>query len=146
MNVANDLVHGDDCANTWVTETARRPIAFAQVREDALLDQWVVDRLPSGAHILMVASGGCTAAMLASMVVYSSLKKKDEEVRKALAGTMPIVVAAHDIAVGAKIDAGAIKLTAGAVRSTFTKNGSEIWLVWPLKVAVPVKASLPGLS
>ena len=67
MNVANDLVHGDDCANTWVTETARRPIAFAQVREDALLDQWVVDRLPSGAHILMVASGGCTAAMLASM-------------------------------------------------------------------------------
>jgi pilus assembly protein CpaB len=31
-------------------------------------------------------------------------------VRKALAGTLPIVVAAHDIAVGAKIDAGAIKL------------------------------------
>ncbi len=50
------------------------------------------------------------AAMLASLVVYSSLKKKDEEVRKALAGTMPIVVAAHDIAVGAKLDAAALKL------------------------------------
>jgi pilus assembly protein CpaB len=50
------------------------------------------------------------AAMLASMVVYSSLKKKDEEMRKALAGTTPIVVAAHDIAVGAKIDAGSIKI------------------------------------
>jgi pilus assembly protein CpaB len=51
------------------------------------------------------------AAIVASMVVYSSLKKKDEEVRKALAGTVPIVVGAHDIAVGAKIDAAAIKLT-----------------------------------
>ena len=51
------------------------------------------------------------AAMLASMVVYSSLKKKDEAMRRALAGTIPIVVAAHDIAAGAKIDAGAIQLT-----------------------------------
>jgi pilus assembly protein CpaB len=50
------------------------------------------------------------AAMLASLVVYSTLKKKDEEVRKALAGTVQIVVAAHDIAVGAKIDPSAIKL------------------------------------
>ncbi len=50
------------------------------------------------------------AATLASMVVYSSLRKKDEEVRKALAGMTPIVVAAHDIVIGAKIDAGAIKL------------------------------------
>jgi pilus assembly protein CpaB len=50
------------------------------------------------------------AAVLASMVVYSSLKKKDEEVAKALAVTVPIVVAAKDIPVGAKIDAGAIKL------------------------------------
>jgi len=50
------------------------------------------------------------AAMLVSLVVYSSLKKKDEEMARVLAGTMPIVVAAHDIAVGAKIDAGALKL------------------------------------
>src|SRR5690349_15548995 len=50
------------------------------------------------------------AAILASFVVYSSLKKKDEEMRRIMAGTTPIVVAAHDIAVGAKIDASAIKL------------------------------------
>ena len=29
----------------WVVETAARPIAFAQVREDSLLDQWVVEHL-----------------------------------------------------------------------------------------------------
>jgi pilus assembly protein CpaB len=50
------------------------------------------------------------AAGLASMVVYSSLKQKDEAVRKALAGTTQIVVAAHDIALGAKIDSRALKL------------------------------------
>src|SRR5437868_2014669 len=49
------------------------------------------------------------AAMLASIVVYSSLKRKDEEVHRALAGTTPIVVAAHDIAVGVKIDAGSLR-------------------------------------
>ena len=50
------------------------------------------------------------AATLAALVVYTSLKKKDEEVRKVLAATVPIVVAAHDIAVGARIDAGALRL------------------------------------
>jgi pilus assembly protein CpaB len=47
-------------------------------------------------------------AGLASLVVYSSLRQKDEEVRKALAGTTPIVVAAHEIAV--VLDARAVKL------------------------------------
>ncbi len=50
------------------------------------------------------------AATLAALVVYTSLKKKDEEVRRVLAETVPIVVAAHDIAVGARIDAGALRL------------------------------------
>ncbi|MGO9062454.1 MAG: Flp pilus assembly protein CpaB [Candidatus Binataceae bacterium] len=50
------------------------------------------------------------AATLAALIVYSSLKKKDEEFRRVLARMVPIVVAAHDIAVGAKLDAGAIKL------------------------------------
>ena len=50
----------------WVFEMARRPVAFAQVREDAALDQWVVNQLRDGAEILMVASGGCTAAALAT--------------------------------------------------------------------------------
>src|SRR5262245_28427529 len=50
----------------WVLETARRPLAFAQVREDPLLDLWVVQQIGPGARIIMVASGGCTAALLAA--------------------------------------------------------------------------------
>jgi S-adenosylmethionine-diacylglycerol 3-amino-3-carboxypropyl transferase len=57
----------------WVLETGQRSVAFAQVREDAALDQWVVDRLPKDAEILMVASGGCTAAALAAMPKVSRL-------------------------------------------------------------------------
>jgi S-adenosylmethionine-diacylglycerol 3-amino-3-carboxypropyl transferase len=48
----------------WVPGAARHPIGFAQVREDAALDQWVIEQLGS-AEVLMVASGGCTAAALA---------------------------------------------------------------------------------
>ncbi|MCI0376821.1 MAG: BtaA family protein [Gemmataceae bacterium] len=48
----------------WVVETARWPLAFAQVREDPLLDLKVVHQIGSGAHVIMVASGGCTAAHL----------------------------------------------------------------------------------
>lgn len=43
------------------------PVAFAQVREDALLDQEVVNGLGAEVRLIMVASGGCTAALLASM-------------------------------------------------------------------------------
>lgn len=50
----------------WVLETARWPLAFAQVREDPLIDLWVVKQIGPGARIIMVASGGCTAALLAA--------------------------------------------------------------------------------
>jgi S-adenosylmethionine-diacylglycerol 3-amino-3-carboxypropyl transferase len=51
----------------WVAEAARLPIAFAQVREDALLDRWVLDRFCApAARVILVASGGCTAAALAA--------------------------------------------------------------------------------
>lgn len=49
-----------------VLETARRPLAFAQVREDPLLDLWVLEQIGPGASMIMVASGGCTAALLAA--------------------------------------------------------------------------------
>ena len=51
----------------WVDATARMPLAFAQVREDALLDESVVLDLGAKVDVLMVASGGCTAALLASL-------------------------------------------------------------------------------
>jgi S-adenosylmethionine-diacylglycerol 3-amino-3-carboxypropyl transferase len=55
-----------DALPGWVAEAARLPLAFAQVREDALLDLRVVARLGPEARVLMVASGGCTAAALAA--------------------------------------------------------------------------------
>ncbi len=51
---------------SWMERTAGLPLAFAQVREDALQDRWIVDSLPEGARVLMIASGGCTAALLAT--------------------------------------------------------------------------------
>ena len=51
---------------SWVLEAAALPVAFAQVREDPLLDLWVVERLGSDSRVIMVASGGCTAALLAA--------------------------------------------------------------------------------
>ncbi len=52
---------------SWVENAVALPVAFAQVREDALLDQEVVNGLGAEVRLIMVASGGCTAALLASM-------------------------------------------------------------------------------
>jgi S-adenosylmethionine-diacylglycerol 3-amino-3-carboxypropyl transferase len=49
---------------SWVLEAAELPVAFAQVREDPLVDGWVVRQLVPEARIAMIASGGCTLAFL----------------------------------------------------------------------------------
>lgn len=54
---------GDD----WVQSTASLPIAFAQVREDPLIDLQLVQQLDRPARALMVASGGETAALLSTL-------------------------------------------------------------------------------
>ncbi|WP_166831880.1 DUF3419 family protein [Thalassoroseus pseudoceratinae] len=51
----------------WALEAARLPVAFAQVREDSLLDWRVVEQAPPATHVAIVASGGCTAAHLAAV-------------------------------------------------------------------------------
>jgi len=51
----------------WLEEAAALPVAFALVREDARLDVDVVHSIGAGARVLMVASGGCTAAALATL-------------------------------------------------------------------------------
>src|SRR5262245_18302496 len=56
-----------DTPAPWLLEAGRLPVAFAQVREDAWIDLEVARRLAGGASVLMVASGGCTAAALATM-------------------------------------------------------------------------------
>jgi S-adenosylmethionine-diacylglycerol 3-amino-3-carboxypropyl transferase len=58
---------------SWVHQASQRPIAFAQVREDAALDQWVVTQLNPGSEILMIASGGCSAAAVAGISKVSRL-------------------------------------------------------------------------
>ncbi|MBN9519953.1 DUF3419 family protein [bacterium] len=49
----------------WLRDATALPVAFAQVREDPLLDRDVVARVGAGAAVAMIASGGCTAALLA---------------------------------------------------------------------------------
>jgi pilus assembly protein CpaB len=50
------------------------------------------------------------AAVLAAIIVFSALKRREAEVQKALASTVDIVVAARDLHLGERIDANAIKL------------------------------------
>src|SRR6267142_267346 len=59
--------------------------------------------------VIFVALAGL-AAMLASVVVYSALKKREAEVQNAMAKTVYVVVAATDLSLGAKIDPGQVKL------------------------------------
>lgn len=55
----------------WVTATASLPVAFAQVREDPRIDRRVLEEVGSPARTLMIASGGETAAVLATMPIES---------------------------------------------------------------------------
>jgi S-adenosylmethionine-diacylglycerol 3-amino-3-carboxypropyl transferase len=59
-------------APAWIASARAWPVAFAQVREDPRIDEAIADRLPTGSSLLMVASGGCTAAFLAN---HSSLRE-----------------------------------------------------------------------
>lgn len=51
-------------ADAWAVEAAAWPLAFAQVREDPRLDMELARQLPAGERIVMIASGGDTAACL----------------------------------------------------------------------------------
>jgi S-adenosylmethionine-diacylglycerol 3-amino-3-carboxypropyl transferase len=62
---------------SWVVEAAALPLAFAQVREDPRLDLEVIQRIGAGARVLMIASGGCTAAYLASSGLIAHLHLVD---------------------------------------------------------------------
>lgn len=57
--------------SAWVRDAAARPVAFAQVREDPRIDRQMVERCATEAGspiaIAQIASGGCTAALLATL-------------------------------------------------------------------------------
>lgn len=50
------------------------------------------------------------AAMLASVMVYSALKRREAEVANAMSHNVEVVVAAYDLPLGTKIDVGEVKL------------------------------------
>jgi pilus assembly protein CpaB len=52
------------------------------------------------------------AAVFASLIVYSALRQKDAEVQQARVTTVGIVVAVHDLNLGDKLDANALKFVA----------------------------------
>lgn len=51
------------------------------------------------------------AALVAALVVYSALKKREREVQEAMVQSVNVVVAAHDLHIGSKLDPTAVKLT-----------------------------------
>jgi len=49
------------------------------------------------------------AALVAAMVVYSALKKREAEVQQAKLESVDIIVAAHALGIGTKLDATSVK-------------------------------------
>ncbi len=49
------------------------------------------------------------AALVAAMMVYSALKRREAEVKQAMVESVDVVVAAHDLGIGTKLDPGALK-------------------------------------
>ena len=56
--------------------------------------------------VILAAMG----AMLAAVVVFSAIRKRETEVQRAMAHSVEVVVAANDIAIGAKLEPDAVKL------------------------------------
>ena len=68
------------------------------------------------------------AALVAALVVYSALKKREAEVDAMRLQSVPIVVAAHDLTIGSKLDQTSTKMTRWSKESlppgAFTDPGS----------------------
>lgn len=60
--------------------------------------------------IVYVALAG-VSALIAALVVYSALKKREAEVQQAMVKSVDIVVAARDLPLGSKIDPASVRLT-----------------------------------
>src|SRR5271169_1877548 len=57
--------------------------------------------------IFVVLAG--LSALVAAMVVYSALKRREAQVQQAMAQSVNIVVAAQDLPIGARLDASSVK-------------------------------------
>lgn len=71
------LIHAD--ASTYAQKASKLPIAFSVVREDAMQDLEIIKRYfpEEKISMLMVASGGCTAALLAAQAPLTDLTLVD---------------------------------------------------------------------
>ena len=65
------------------------------------------------------------AAMLASVMVYSALKRREAEVQQAVARNVQIAVAAYDLPLGSKIEPGEIKMTRWSADSVPTGSYTD---------------------
>ncbi len=76
----------------------RLPVAFAQVREDPLIDRWVVEQCAAasgGCEVIQIASGGCTAAVLAAMPAVTHLHLVDPNPAQMALTRMKLWLLAH---------------------------------------------------
>ena len=64
-------------ADPWTDAAARLPLAFAQVREDPQLDAALLEGFSGRARVVMIASGGDTAALLAARALAARLHLVD---------------------------------------------------------------------
>ena len=92
-------------------------------------------------------------AVLAAIVVFSAIRKRETEVQRAMAHTVEVVVAANDIQVGTKLDSSSVKVIrwardsvpAGAftdpnaVAGAFAKSGSSPTSRWSPANSSPAK-------
>ena len=64
-------------ADSWTHAAARLPLAFAQVREDPQVDAALLEGFNSKARVVMIASGGDTAALLVARGLVADLRLVD---------------------------------------------------------------------
>ena len=64
-------------ADPWTRDAARLPLAFAQVREDPQVDAALLADLGGKARVVMIASGGDTAALLVARELVTHLHLVD---------------------------------------------------------------------
>lgn len=79
----------------WVAEAAELPVAFAQVREDPLLDSQVVAGLGPEASIIMIASGGCTLAYLAARCAVARIEVVDPNAAQSALARLKLYLLQH---------------------------------------------------
>jgi len=73
-------------------------VAFAQVREDPLIDRWVIEQcatVSGGCEVIQIASGGCTAAVLAAMPAVTHLHLVDPNPAQLALTRMKLWLLAH---------------------------------------------------